>query len=135
MRKLILRILGTSLAFYLTSHLVSGFQLSQSWKSYFLASIIFILFNLVASPIIKILLLPINLLTLGLFRWITNVLVLYIFDLFYTGLTVSAYDFPGYTSSLLSLPSLHLSLFWVLVISSFLIALTFSVFNSLFSSE
>lgn len=135
MRKIILRTLGTALSFYVTSYLVAGFQLSQSWQTYLLASFIFVIFNWIASPIIKLLLLPINLLTLGLFRWIANVIVLYIFDLFYNGLTISAYSYPGYTSSLISIPSLHLSLFWVLVISSFLISLSFSIFSSLLSSE
>jgi len=135
MRKLLFRILGTALSFYLTSYLVAGFELSQSWQTYLLASFIFVIFNWIASPIIKLLLLPINLLTLGLFRWIANVIVLYIFDLLYAGLTISAYTFSGFSSSLISLPPMHLSLFWVLVLSSFLISLSFSVFSSLFSSE
>lgn len=135
MRKLFLRTIGTALSFYLTSHLVAGFQLSQSWQTYLLASFIFVIFNWIATPLIKLLLLPINLLTLGLFRWLSNVLVLYLFDLFYTGLTISSYIFSGYSSSVINIPSVHLSLFWVLVISSFLISLFFSIFSALFISE
>lgn len=132
MRKLIFRLIGTALSFYLTSQLIGGFQLQPTIQTYFTASILFILINTLIKPIIKLLLLPINLLTLGLFSWLVNVLVLYLFDFIYPGIHITAYDFPGYTSPLLSLPPQHLSLFWVLVLSSFFISLFYSLYQTIF---
>lgn len=135
MRKLLIRILATASSLYVTSSLIGGFVLASSWESYLIASIIFILLNAIAAPIIKLLLLPINLLTLGLLRWLSNVIVLYLFDTIYTGLTISAYQFPGYKSSLIALPSAWISLFWTLVISSFIMSLTYSIFSTLFHTD
>ena len=135
MRSLIIRILGTALSFFVTSYLIAGFQLEPTWQAYLLASLVFVILNAVVGPLIKLLLLPINLLTLGLFRWLSSVIVLYLFDLLYDGISISAYRFAGFTSGLLSLPPLDLSLFWTLVISSFTISLTYSLFSSLLSSE
>ena len=135
MRKLIVRILGSALSFYVTSYVVGGFQIESSWRAYLLASVIFLLFNAIASPVIKLLLLPINLLTLGLFRWVVNVIVLYIFDLLYDGINITAYNFPGWSSSIISLPPFYVSLFFVILASSFLISLTSSLWSSLLSAE
>ena len=135
MRKLIVKILATSASFYLASYFLAGVHLNNSWVSYLIASVVFVVFNFVLTPIIKILLLPINLLTLGLFRWLTNVLVLYLFDLLYDGISITAFNYPGFNSSVLSLPSGHLSLFWVLVLSSLIMSITYSIITALFSAD
>lgn len=134
MRKIIVKILATAASFYVAQYFLSGIHLQNNWQAYLVASLVFVVFNFILSPIIKILLLPINLLTLGLFRWVTNVLVLYLFDLLYDGISITSFDFTGYNSSLISLPAGHLALFWVLVLSSFLMSLTYSIITGLFQS-
>lgn len=135
MRKLLVRILGTALSFYAVSYLVAGFRIEPTWSAYLIASVIFVVLNAVVSPMVKLLLLPINLLTLGLFRWLASVIVLYIFDLVYSGISISAYDFPGLESGFISLPPMHITLFWTLVISSFVISITYSLLSTLLISE
>lgn len=135
MRSLIVKILGTMGSFYVAQYFVSGFKIDNTWQAYLLTAIVFMLFNLLVAPIIKLLLLPINLLTLGLFRWLTQVLVLYVFDLLYTGISISSYTFPGYTSPLLALPSAHLALFWVLLLTSLIMSLTYSLVTGLFQGQ
>lgn len=135
MRSLIVKILATAASFFVAQHFLAGFQIDNSWSVYLLTSIIFVVFNFILGPVIKLLLLPINLLTLGLFRWLTNVLVLYLFDLAYEGISISAFKFPGYSSSIISLPAGDLALFWVLVISSLLMSLTYSLITLLFRAE
>ncbi len=132
MRKLIIRILGTALSFYITNALVAGFHIQPNLTTYFIASLVFILINIILKPIIKLILLPINLITLGLFYWLVNVIVLYIFDLIYDGVTITAYNFTGFQSSLINLPPMHISLFWTLVISSFLISFFYSLYETIF---
>lgn len=135
MRNLLVRLLATAAALYVTSSLIAGFRLDSTWQAYLLASLVFLVTSGIAGPIIKLLLLPINLLTLGLLRWVASVIVLYLFDLLYRGVTISAYDFPGFTSGLLALPAAHLGLFWVLVFSSFTISLTSSLVTTLFHTD
>lgn len=135
MKRLILRILGTSLSFYATAYLVAGFQIEPTWTSYLIASFIFLLINWFIAPIVKLLLLPLNLITLGLFRWFANVLVLYIFDILYQGIEVTSYHFAGWSSPLLALPPGNISLFWAYVLSSLVIAITSSFFFSLLDPE
>lgn len=135
MRKIIVKVLATAASFYLAGYFLAGVHLDSTWSAYLIASLVFVVFNFVLSPIIKLLFLPINLLTLGLFRWLTNVLVLYLFDLVYDGISIVGFTYPGLTSSVIALPSGYLSLFWVLVIASLLMSLTYSIISSLFLAD
>lgn len=127
MRSLIAKIVSTMVSFYITSSLISGFKIEPTWQSYLIASLIFLLFNLLVTPLIKLLLLPINLLTLGLFRWITQVLVIYLFDILYTGITISSYYFAGFTSSIVALPAGNLSSFWVYCLSALIMSISYNI--------
>jgi len=135
MRSLLVRLLVTAAALFVTSYFVAGFIVEPTWQAYLLASLVYILVSSIAGPLIKLLLLPLNLLTLGLLRWLTGVIILYLFDLFSTSVTISGYTFPGLTSSFLSLPSVQLSLFWTLVLSSFVLSLAYSLLNTLVHGE
>lgn len=135
MRKLVVKIAATAASFYVAQYFLAGVHLDSTWSAYLVASLVFVIFNFFLSPIIKLLLLPINLLTLGLFRWLTNVLILYLFDLIYNGIQITAFNYPGFTSSLIALPATHLSLFWVLVLTSLIMSLTYSLISGLFQGE
>lgn len=135
MRKIIVSVLSTTASFYVAGYFLTGFNIDNTWSAYLIASLVFVIFNFFLSPIIKLLLLPINLLTLGLFRWLSNVLVLYLFDLLYDGINIMAFTYPGYSSSMISIPSGDLNLFWVLVLSSLLMSLTYSLISALFGTE
>lgn len=135
MRKLIIKILATAASFFVAQYFLAGFAIESTWSAYLVASLVFVIFNGILSPIIKLLLLPINLLTLGLFRWLTNVLVLYLFDLLYDGIRISGYNYPGFTSGIIALPAGPLNLFWVLVLASLLMSFTYSLISTLFRAE
>lgn len=135
MRKIIVKILATAGSFYVTQYFLDGVHLDNTISTYLLASFVFVIFNFVLSPIIKLLLLPINLLTLGLLRWVTNVLVLYLFDLVYDGINISSFSYPGLQTSWLTLPPGYLGLFWVLVLTSLIMSLTYSLLSMLFAPE
>ncbi len=72
------------MALYAASYLVPGFGVSGSWKEYLLAGAFLGLLNLVVKPILKLISMPIIILTLGLFTLVINGLLLwtvdYIFD-------------------------------------------------------
>lgn len=135
MRKLIVKILATTASFYVAQYFLAGIELDKTWSAYLITSLVFVIFNFFLSPIIKLLLLPINLLTLGLFRWLTNVLVLYLFDLVYDGIRIVGFSYPGLSSSIISLPPGPLALFWVLVLASLLMNLTYSLISILLRAE
>lgn len=81
------------------------------------------LINIILVPLLRILLLPLNLLTLGLFAWITNVLALYALTTMVSDFRLASYTFEGFQSGIINLPAFELTTFLVAVAASFVIGI------------
>jgi len=75
MKGLLVRWLVLTVAIVFSSYLISGIQVSGFFSALFAAAILGIL-NVFFRPILIILTLPINILTLGLFTFVINALIL-----------------------------------------------------------
>ena len=74
--KLISRIIINALVIFITAFLLSGFTFSGSIFSLIMVGIVFGLVNAIIRPMVKLLTLPINVVTLGLFTLVINTLML-----------------------------------------------------------
>ncbi|GMR10426.1 MAG: phage holin family protein [Anaerolineae bacterium] len=74
--KLILRIFINAVAIWVTSLLLPGLDFEGNLGSLIIVGLIFGLVNALIRPIVKLLTLPINILTLGLFTLVINALML-----------------------------------------------------------
>lgn len=83
--------------------------------------------TLLARPIINILLLPINLITFGLFRWVSSAVTLYLVTLVVPGFKILGFKFFGFTSDWFSIPSVSLGGIGAYVGFSFLISILMSL--------
>lgn len=93
-----------------------------SWTTLIIASVVFtILFNLI-RPILKVLLFPINLVTLGLASALLNIVLLWLVT----------YLVPGFHISEMTFLGIHLNYFWTLAFVSTLIGFTGSIIKKLF---
>lgn len=123
MKKLLRSILINVYAFWLTSLAIAGFSYNGGWQTLVLAAIIFGVLNLLVRPLVKLFLLPINLLTLGLFGWLVNVLMLYLLTLLVPKIEIEAFDFPRFTYQGFIIPALSISRFYCAILASFLISI------------
>ena len=74
--KLILRVVINAIAIWVATLLLSGFSFSGSVVNLLAVAIIFGLVNALIRPIVKLLTLPISVVTLGLFSLVINALML-----------------------------------------------------------
>ncbi len=111
------------LCLIIVSNVLGGIRFLEGYKTIALAAGILTLVNLLIRPLINLFLLPVNLLTLGLFRWLTNVISLWLVTLVIPQFEINSFLFPGWKYQGLIIPEIPLSRFWVLVIASFLISL------------
>lgn len=89
------------------------------------------LFEIILKPIIKILLLPINLLTLGLFRIIIDTLGLYLADFLIFNFTVTNINLPSSTIAGIIFPAIQLNGFVAYLCTSFILTSIFYIFKSI----
>ncbi|OJF93109.1 phage holin family protein [Alkalibacterium sp. 20] len=88
------RILANTLIFLALAGFLEGFIIS-SWTTALLAAVVFGILNVLIKPILVILSLPITILTLGLFYFIINGLMLW-----FTAALVSGFGFSSFTLAL-----------------------------------
>ncbi|SRR5258708_1206347 len=100
-----------------------------------LASLALFLLNVVLKPFIKILLLPINIITLGLFSWMIHVVVIFLATLAVPGFTLTAASFPALRIGHYFIPAINLSIIWTYLLFSFLVAFTAGFFDWLLTKR
>jgi len=87
--RIVLTILGNALALLATAYFVPGIRFTGSIVQLLIAGLIFGLLNLLVRPIAMVLSLPFMVLTLGLFYFVLNGLLLWGFSKFMPGYDVS----------------------------------------------
>jgi putative membrane protein len=116
-----------TVSLYLVSQAVSGMVFAKGLETLFLTGLVLMLATLIVKPIINILLLPLNLITFGLFKWVTYVITLYIVTLIVPGFKLMSFAFQGFNSYWFSIPAVSLSGTLALIAFSFVISLIASV--------
>ena len=84
----LVRILGNSIAIYAAFYFVPGFVIRGGIKEYLLAGILLGLLNKIVKPPIKLLTMPLIILTLGLFLVVINALMLWLVDYAFNFVTI-----------------------------------------------
>lgn len=127
MLRLLLRTIGINmLSVYLASQILSGIiTYVGGYQTLLMAAIAIAAVNLVVRPVINLLLLPIHLVTLGVFRWLANIVTLYLVTLLIPNLQVHPFTSPGFNLTYLILPSIHFSAFGAFAVATFILTLTF----------
>lgn len=90
MVSLVARFLITLLAILLVARFVPGIEVSGLYIA-FIVSVIWSLINITLKPVLFILTLPINLLTLGLFSFVINALLFWFVATFVEGFVVGGF--------------------------------------------
>ena len=77
---LLLRFACNAVALYVAAWAISGVSYGDDWWSLLIAAAVFTLVNMWVKPILTLLSLPFIIVTLGLFLFLLNILMLYITD-------------------------------------------------------
>jgi putative membrane protein len=80
MREFAIRWVGNVVALFVAAWILSGISYGDQWWTLFIAAAVFTLINAWVKPVLTILSLPFIVVTLGLFYFLINVLMLYVTD-------------------------------------------------------
>lgn len=115
MKHLVRTFLFNVFALWFTSTLLPALVIVGNWQTILLAGFTLSLLMLVVHPMLKILFIPINLITFGLMSWLINVIVLYLLTLFVPEVIVKPWVFLGATWAGFVIPSVNFNYFLALV--------------------
>lgn len=126
MKSIIRYFIAETVSLYLISRVFSGMVFDNGTQTLLLTGVVLMISTIIVKPIINILILPLNLVTFGFFKWVASVVAIYIVTLIVPGFHIVSFLFAGFSSKWIDLPSFHLG--------GFLAYLAFSFALSIFSS-
>lgn len=107
MKRIVRIFIVESLVLYFVSQVTTGFVFEGGTTSLLITAAGLTLASLFIKPIINLLLLPLNLLTFGFFRFLTNAITLYLVALILkNNFSVNEFFFKGYHGTLIVIPSI-----------------------------
>lgn len=108
MRRIIKHYLVDTLALYFIYRTFSGIYLQNLPQTLLLAGVGLMISSLLIKPLINVLLIPVNLVTFGLFRWVSSAVTLYIVTLVVPGFSIIGFNFAGFASKWIDVPAFAL---------------------------
>lgn len=121
MKTLLRHFLINLTALWVVSATLPGLSYTGGLKTLAQGALGLMLLNMTVVPLLKIMFLPLNLLTLGLFAWVINVVALYLLITIIPQIELIPYNFPGMELGGVIIPPLSLNILLVAIIASFLI--------------
>ncbi|MBI5018681.1 phage holin family protein [Candidatus Gottesmanbacteria bacterium] len=133
--KYLLRVfLFHSFSLWFVSQILPALRINGGWQVLLFAGFVLSLLMLLIAPILKILFIPINLLTFGLLSWFINVIVLYLLTFFVSGVSVTAWTFPGWTFAGFVLPEIAFSSFVSFILVSLAVSMLVNLLHDISES-
>lgn len=111
-----------AIALWAANQLFSGVSFTKGYETLAVTAVVLGLANLLIKPLLNILLLPINLLTLGTFRWIVNVGILFIVTMVVPDFQITSFLFPGFSYQGMTFPAIFLGAIPAFIVVSFFLS-------------
>ena len=109
--KPILMLLANAAGLYLATIFISGMTVPLDFKNFALVAGALTLINLFLRPIVKLMLIPVIILTLGLGSFIVNAFMLYFLDFLLPAVTIEGFVTLLYVTLILSISNLVIRIF------------------------
>ena len=123
MKSILKKILLNTVAIAGVASFIPGLSYNHDLKTLLITALVLALINAFLKPFIKILFIPINIITLGLAGWLINVVILYLTTLVVSGFTIQPFTLVFYDTNII------LSTFWAFVFVSFLLNIVTTIIN------
>lgn len=127
MKKLIRSYLISIAALSFTAYAVPGIQIEHSLDGLLLVTLVFTIMNRFVKPLLKVLSLPIEIATLGMFTLIINTFLFVVVDYLLLPITIEGFWFPGFTWGPVLIAPIALPGIVTAMVGSFLISIVESI--------
>jgi uncharacterized membrane protein YvlD (DUF360 family) len=94
-------------ALYIITQVASGIVFENYLQGLLITGVALAIATYIVKPIVNMLLLPINLATLGLFKFLSHAITLFIVDVALTQFSVTGFHFAGLHAQYLDLPAVN----------------------------
>ena len=131
MKTIIKHLLINTGTLYLVSSIVHGMEFANGFTTLLIAGAVLTITTMLIRPLINILLLPINLITFGLFKWVSYAITIYLVTLLVSGFKIREFLFPGFSTYWFNIPEIALTGLFAFLAFSFIISFVSSTIYSI----
>ncbi|OGG26887.1 hypothetical protein A2960_01875 [Candidatus Gottesmanbacteria bacterium RIFCSPLOWO2_01_FULL_39_12b] len=119
----------TILSVFTLTQIISSFVIKGGWNSLFYASLILSILFWFAKPLINIIMLPVNLLTLNLAAWFVNIIIFLLWIRLVPDISINSWQFSGANLKIILLTPFYFSAFQVIILCSILLTIIIQFFK------
>jgi putative membrane protein len=123
MKKILRHYTIDTFSLWVLSNIASGLIFENGLQTLLISGIALTGVFFLAKPVINLLLLPLNLITFGLFRWVSSAVVLYLVTLIIKEFKIIAFNFTGYSSKWIDIPAFNFKGLLAFIAFSFILSL------------
>lgn len=124
---------GVSLA--ILDQIIPGVTIIGGFATYIIAGFVLSLLLLILKPILNIFSLPLNMITLGLFSFFTNAIILYVLTVFVTQINITSFTYNGFTFAGFVVPVMHFNTFWAFILTAAILSVIIAFFDWILKSK
>lgn len=129
MKSFFRNILFNSFSIFAISQVLPGVKVTGGFFTYIFGGFALTLLFILLRPILKLLTLPLNIITLGMFSFLTNVIIFYLLTVLVVGISITAFAFPGFEYSGFVIPKIYFNTLFAFILVSFLQSLIVTFFG------
>ncbi|MBI2028916.1 phage holin family protein [Candidatus Gottesmanbacteria bacterium] len=129
MRWVIRQLLYHFTALILTASIIPGFSVGNTYENIAIATVALSVINVFIKPIVKILFLPLNMITLNLFSIIINIAVVFGLTKVVPTVTISSWYFSGISISGFVIPEFEFTIIYTYILVSVILTAIIAVLN------
>ena len=129
MRSLFKKYLINTFAIYLSTQFIPPFKLTDNNYQLLTASLILSILLYFIKPIINLIMLPINIITLNFTSWIINIMIVYLWIILTPGIEVNSWNFSGGNLGPIILSPMTFLRWQVIIILGIILTLIIRLFN------
>ena len=122
MKSILRRIVFYSVSLFLTSQIITGLKISGGLTTYLVGGIVLSVLFIIIKPILSLITLPLNIITLGLFSFLINAIILYLLTILVTSISISAFTFSGLSFVGFIIPKLFVNNFFAFIVASIVLS-------------
>ncbi len=112
-----------SFSLFLLTQVLSGVKVSGGVITYIIGGAALSLMFVIIKPILSIITLPLNIVTLGTFSFLINAIILYLLTILVSGISIRAFVFKGFSFAGFVIPNVTLNTLFAFIVSSLFLSI------------
>lgn len=122
MKRLVRDIVSHAFSLFILTQLLSGVKISGGFQTFIFGGFFLSLMGFFLRPLLNLVALPFNFLTLGLSSFLVNALILYLLTILVPQISVVPFVFPGFSFGGVIVQEISFNLFFAYIASSIVLS-------------